>query len=241
MKYVITKSMKRFERCDIVQKVYSNLLSSGRFDKEGELLLKALKAKKKKLLYGGKKDGNIYSTSVTIYMGLKVYLIMSSSEGIDIIMNTSPIDAGYVEYIRVSPSNLSVIYTQHLLDRYNLRVHFNSFTTHRELMQSFIINNPLKSRMSKDKESGGIIQKIDEGFILGTVYPDKKYVVFNTFYDSEEEKDNDNKGRARGFFKKIKKLTQSQLIELDNLNSLVGNGKLSMDDFEYIAKSKGFV
>jgi hypothetical protein len=72
------------------KKVCNNLISSGRLDKEGKPLLKALKAKKKKLLYGGEKDGNIYSTSVITYTGLKIYLIMSYSEGYNIIMNTSP-------------------------------------------------------------------------------------------------------------------------------------------------------
>jgi hypothetical protein len=44
-----------------------------------------------------------------------------------------------------------------------------------------------------------------------------------------------------GVFKKIDNLSKSQLIEYDNLNSLVGTGKLSMDDFNYIVKSKGFI
>lgn len=66
---------------------------------------------------------------------------MCSSLGFDIIFNSSPIDGALVEYIRISPTGVPVLYSLHVFDRYNERACNGQFTTHTEMMKQLFINN----------------------------------------------------------------------------------------------------
>ena len=100
---------------------------------------KRLKQKKRKALFTNKStNNNITSIKDSIgYKGLKINVI-SNVNGFDVVINSSPIDAGFVEYIRVIPNGNTVLYTQHLLDRYNERVYNRKFTKHSDIINELI-------------------------------------------------------------------------------------------------------
>ena len=240
-KYVITKSFTRIERCNLFKKLYEELLNDGKFNVVAPALIRDIKDKKKKRLYGNKKGGGvIHSIELINYKGIRIYLIMSSNMGYDIVFNTSPIDVGYVEYIRVSPSGTPIVYTQHLLDRYNQRVYDRKFTTHKDMMVQLILANARKSHPSTN-EDGSAVQRINEGFLLGVFDGVNECVIYNTFYDSEEYKDNEIKGGARSNKNHSEGLTEKESLEYDKLQKQHAMGEISLEDFSFIIKLKGYV
>ena len=165
-KYIFTKSMKRYERCLLSKRVYQELLYSSVFNKATSKLEKEIKVKKRKQLFNSKKQDNIYAIDQITYRGLKIYLIMCSSLGFDIVFNSSPLDGALVEYIRISPTGVPVLYSQHVFDRYNERACDGQFTTHTEMMKHLFINNMKKPPISQN-DDGNIVQRLNEGFLLG--------------------------------------------------------------------------
>jgi hypothetical protein len=242
MKYVFTKSLSRSDKANIVRKIYSEAVKENSIVyKNKKTLLKILKDKKKKALF----NKTIIPFSVGKYslMGVQFYVILNRTEGFDIIFNTSPIDAGDVEYIRVLPDcKGAILYTQHCLDRYNQRICDLKHTTYKDMLQAMIIENPIKGNVAKDKDGGNqIVQRINKGFLLGFISSDdENLVVFNTFYDNEEYKDTDIKSRTRTFNDKKNSLTDKQINDYDKLLHQHNIGEITLDELAYQMKSKGY-
>jgi hypothetical protein len=237
-KYVITRSMNRDERCQLIMKLYEELLTNGKFHQVLEDLEKSIKAKKKGRLYGGKKIDDLHSVITFKHKGIDVYNIITENKGIDIIFNTSPIDAPYVEYIRVASSKIPIIFTEHLLARYNERAYDNNYENFKSIIIALHAKNPVKANIAHE-DSGDSIQRIKEGFLLGKSYD--KYVVLNTFYNKQEAYDNDLKSRARGEKLRTDKLTKAQVTESDLLQFQHASGKISTEDFNYEMNLKGLI
>lgn len=237
-KYVITKSMNRDERCQLVMKLYEELLANGKFQQVFAELKKSIKVKKKGRLYGGKKVDDLHSVTTIKHKGIDVYNIITEGMGIDIIFNTSPIDAPYVEYMRIASSKTPIIYSQHLLSRYNERAYNNEYSNFKSIIIALHVKNPIKSNIARG-DNDEIIQRIKEGFLLGRNVDN--YLVLNTFYDSEEYKDNVLKSNARGEKLRTDKLTKAQVTESDLLQFQHASGKISTEDFNYQMNLKGLI
>mgnify|MGYP001057155431 FL=1 len=70
---------------------------------------------------------------------------------------------------------------------------------------------------------------------------DKKNVVFNTFYDSEEYKDNFHKGFSRDTHIIKSKLSDEEIRAFDSLQHQYYTGAISLEDYDYQVKSKGYM
>ncbi len=230
--------MKRHERCILCEKVYQELLYSSVLIKVISKLEKDIKVKKRKQLFHSKKQANIYAIDLITYRGLKIYFIMGSSLGFDIIFNSSPIDAGLVEYIRISPTGVPMLYSQHVFDRYNERACNGQFTTHKEMMKQLFINNMNKAPISSN-EDGNIVQRLNEGFLLGKVDNKHDCFIFNTFYDNEEHKDNFEKDSARQAKTRLDELSKEQLKRYNILGFKLQQGEITYEEFIYELKQIG--
>jgi hypothetical protein len=241
--YVFTKSLGRTGRANIARKIYAEAVkTNGIIDKNTKVLLKILKDKKKKALFN--KSVIPYAMATYKVSGVTFYYIMNKTEGYDCIFKTSPIDAGFVEYIRVLPGcKTAILYTQHCLDRYNQRVCDLKHTTYKDMMQAMIIENPIKGHLATDKEGGSqIVQRIDKGFLLGNLSSyDDRLIILNTFYDSEGYKDSDIKSRTRNFNIKKNQLTNAEINAYDNLSHQNIMGEISIEELEYQARIKGYI
>lgn len=241
MKYIITKSMKRSERAALCSKIYQQLCAPDNIGtyKFLKKLINQVKDKKKKNLLKSN-EVQPYVTASKTYKGLKVYFIVNHYEGYDVVINTSPIDAGYVEYIRVIPNGNAVIYTQHLFDRYNERVYNKKLTTYKDMMLQFFIDNQIKAALMMDKDnSGKISQRVEDGFLMGMTGSTNNYCVMNTFYDNEEYKDNETKDRTRTQYKKLNDLSSKELEQYNDLTKQWANGDISEEDLYHLQGKYG--
>ena len=239
-KYIFTKSMKRYERCLLCKKVYKELLDSFVFKRAINKLEKEIKVKKRKQLFRSKNQVNIYAIDQITCNGLKIYFIMGRDLAFDIIFNSSPIDGGLVEYIRISSTGAPMLYSQHVFDRYNERACDGQFTTHKEIMKQLFINN-MKKAPIKNSGDGDIIQRLNEGFLFGK--DDEKHgcFIFNTFYDNEEYKDNFEKGLARQAKINLDELSKEQLKQYDMLGFKLQQGTLTHEEYTFELKQIGVV
>jgi len=242
--YVITKSMSRAERAELCKRIYTELFESnnkGTF-KDLTEMANIIKAKKKKDLFGVKSKEVICTVKKKLYKSLTIYYIMNKSEGYDIIFNTSPIDAGFVEFIRVIPNGSTVLYTQHLFDRYNERIHKKKYGNHKDMMKRFFANNPVKAGIIIDKDgSNNCSQRIDEGFVMGMFDEGNNRVIMNTFYDSEENRDSEIKSRTRKQYKKLSELAPKEITKYDNMQHEYASGLMSLEDYAYQMELNGFI
>ena len=239
-KYIFTKSMKRHERCRLCKKIYTELLDSFAFIKAIKKLEKEVKVKKRKQLFRSKNQINIYAIDQITYKGLKIYFIMGRDLAFDFIFNSSPIDGGLVEYIRISSTGVPMLYSQHVFDRYNERACEGQFTTHKEIMKQLFINNRKKAPI-KNSGDGDIIQRLNEGFLFGK--DDEKHgcFIFNTFYDNEEYKDNFEKGLARQAKINLDELSKEQLKQYDMLGFKLQQGTLTQEEYTFELKQIGVI
>jgi hypothetical protein len=203
-------------------------------------LEKEIKVKKRKQLFRSKNQDKIYAIDQITYRGLKICFIMGSSLGFDIVFNSSPIDEGLVEYIRISSTGVPMLYSQHVFDRYNERACEGQFTTHKEIMKQLFINN-MKKAPIKNSGDGDIIQRLNEGFLFGK--DDEKHgcFIFNTFYDNEEYKDNFEKDSARQAKYKLDELSKEQVKQYDILGYKLQKGILTHEEFTTELKQIGII
>lgn len=239
MKYLITKSMKRVERCNLAVKLYDQIKNNGVLERNYKPLLTIIRNKKKKNLFGGNKD-IIYGLKTFNCSGIEAYIIAGVSGAFDIIFNTSPVDASYVEFVRITPNNKPVLYTQHLFDRYNERGHNFKYDNYKDIMKRFFINNAIKAPIAIDEvDKTSIIQKLNEGFILGS--KDNDCLIFKTFYDSEESRDNELKASARTIHTSKANLSPQQINDYELLDQQLSTGKISLEDYNFQIKLKGYL
>lgn len=86
-----------------------------------------------------------------------------------------------------------------------------------------------------------IIQRLNEGFLFGKV--DKKHdcLIFNTFHDSEEHKDNLDKDSERQAKNRLDELSKEQLMRYDILGFELQQGKISYEEFALELKQIGII
>ena len=242
MKYIVTKRMTRTERAKLCSKIYKLMFDKNRGTlRELEILSKRVKAIKKKNLLKTNKEP-LFAYSYKSYKGIKVFLFINGYDGYDIVFNTSPIDAGYLEFIRIKPNGDAVIYTQHLFDRYNERVYGRELTSYKEMVIEFFKYNQIKALLVLDKDnSGKCSQRIDDGFLMGMYNKDENITIFNTFYDSEEYKDNELKSTTRNQHKKLSDLSDKELDRYNELSKERAEGKISQEDYGNFMSQNGFL
>lgn len=231
-KYLITRSMSREDCCLLMQRIRLEIFQNTFLDKIDKQLTKSFKEKKKSKLLGNKKEKIIYTSTVTNYKGIKLYIVKPEKVGFIVIYNISPIDAPYVQYLWIDyDNNHPYIITQHLLDRYKERILDNTILTYKELIIDFALKSigPYGDYIALDSDSKQIIQRIDEGFIFGIEH--KYYTVFNTIYESIEKKDNDLKSHSRELNLNWEKLNSSQKSEYGKLNALLQSGQITKEEF----------
>ncbi len=160
--YVFTNSMKRHERSDLCFKLYTELKEKNRLFPIMQPLRNSVKQKKKEQNSLKPSKEPIYAMKSIIYKGAAIDFIVHKDGYYDIVFNTSPIDAPFVEFIKIEGGlqTKTIIYTQHALDRYNERMHNATYTNHKEIMKRFLVNNPSKSYFSKDFNTGERIEAI---------------------------------------------------------------------------------
>ena len=229
-KYVITRSMNRKDCCALIKKINLEFLESFVLNKINIQLTKSFALKKKSNLFRNKK--NIYTSISTHYKGIKLFIVKPEKIGFIIIYDISPIDAPYVQYLYIDNYvNYPTIITQHLLDRYNERILNKTVIKYKELIIDFIVNttNKFGNHLTTNLDSKEIIQRFDKGFIFGS--ENKDYTVFNTIYESIEEKDNDLKNHARKSNLNWNNLDSSQQLEYGNLYSQLESGQITDEEF----------
>ncbi|WP_405226336.1 hypothetical protein [Dokdonia sp. Asnod1-B02] len=102
------------------------------------------------------------------------------------------------------------------------------------------INNHVKGTMAMDKYGvDEIVQRIKEGFLLGKFQ--EKHITFNTFYDNEETKDSENKTITREYYKTKNSLSELEMRDFDELQHDYVTGKISVTEFHFKRKEKGFL
>lgn len=241
-KYIFTKSMSRLDRAKLYSKIYFEIYGGIGLYKKCVELKKQIDLKKKKYLFKKNENEIIYGLKTVHYKGIEYYLIMHSYSGFDIIFKTSPIDAGFSEFIRVAPNNSKYLYSQHLLDRYNERIHNYKYDNHRDLIKRLIINSGDKSFISVDKnDNTKAIQRISEGFLLGTIDISEKFTIYNTFYDNIEYKDDETKSRAREFQNVKDNLNEKQKVQWDDLVCELSENLITKREFHLKALSMGLI
>lgn len=174
----------------------------------------------------------IYAIKSATYKGLSFYIFVDADKKIEVVFNTSPIDAAFVEFTRVigSPNSNAMVYTQHILERYNQRVHNNKYNNHKDMLKRLIVNNPMKkSTIFDDKHK--IVMKVQEGFLSGSVDITHKILIMNTFFDKEEYEDNKLQHAARTVFDSLGQLTPQQFAIYEKLNMQRVEGKINYEEF----------
>lgn len=232
--YVFTNSMKRHERSELCFKLYSELKYKNRLYPVLHPLKKIVDQKKKAQNRFRPSKEPIYAMKTIVYKGASILFMVHKDGYFDIVFNTSPIDAPYVEFIKIIDGieTKTNIYTQHALDRYNERIHNDFYTNHKDIMKRLLINNPSKSLFSTDDETNRSVAKLDEGFICGVCDEDHKYVVVNTFYDSAAYRDNEDQKIARTMFEKISKFSINQYAMYNAFRKQLFDNIITEDEFE---------
>lgn len=199
--YIFTDRMKRYERSNLCIKLYNELEENGQIDRHLKSLYKVIDEKKqaqKKNLFKPSKEP-VFAIKSYDYKGTSFYLIVDSSKDFDIIFNTSPIDAAYVEFIKVITEVSAIVYTQHVLDRYNERIQADKYENHRDILKRFIVNNPVKTDIVYQPNLK-TVQRVNEGFLCGNLVKEHNCIIMNTFYDDDEYHDTIAKSEARAEF-----------------------------------------
>ncbi len=227
--YVFTTHMKRHERAALCVKLFDELYSNMRVILIIKDMLKALNAKKKSLNKFRPKKEPLYVLEEVVFKGAKLYLFLDEKGFLDYVLNSSPVDGAYAEFIRViKGGNIETcVYSQHALDRYNERIHSDKYTNHRDIMKRLSVNNPTNSDMVHNDFTKDMYIRIDEGFLCGSIDLGHKMIVINTFYDRAEFKDNHLQSTARSSFELMSKFTSNQLLMFQNLRTQLKEGKIS--------------
>lgn len=236
MKYIITKSMKRKDYVKLIFKLHDEILNNKVFNKEIKKLKTAFVKKKKASLF---KKNKIYSYTITKYKGIKVYLIQPTKMSFAIVYDVSPIDAPYLEYMTVTLDGRGDIFTQHLLDRYNQRILDKKRTSYKEILIDFILKTTQEqgTHVSIDSNENKVVMRIEEGFIMGSDY--ENYSVFNTIYESKEEKDSEIKRIARDMKNVWEEYSFEQREEYLKLDDQLIAGNITKEEYEYQIHIKG--
>lgn len=208
--YVITRSMSRKDCSELMKRIDDDFRRTEKFSRLVKDLNSKHKENRKSRFRGNKKGSRDFVYSQTIYKGIKIYGFKSSKRHYGIIYNASPVDAPFVQFIIRGYGGHITFVTQHLLDRYRERIVKKEISSYKELMIDFVVKtfDINGDHIAIDGETGKLILRFNEGFVFGTEYED--YSVYNTVYDSSENKDTALKDRARNLKKDWDTLNDEQ-------------------------------
>lgn len=236
--YVFTDFMKRHERVNVCVKLYNEMVADKTLQRIYYPLTECIRDKKRhKNLFKPRKEP-ICAVKTSVYKGVSFYMIVDEYNQYTVIMNTSPVDAGYVEFVKVVAveETAAIIFTQHALDRYNQRVHGSKYDNHRDIIKRLIANNPISAHARTDEKSQRTVQRIQEGFLCGRFDREHKCMIFNTFFDTEEELDNRYQMAARHSYSVLGDLTEKQLTMFYYLENQHNRGLISTYQYEQLLK-----
>lgn len=175
----------------------------------------------------------IYAITAATYKGLSFYVFLNKTKSIQVVFNTSPIDASYVEFTHIVnlPKTKTMIYTQHALDRYNERVHSRKYDNYKDMMKRLVVNNPMNnSRITNNGHK--IVMKIKEGFLSGSADDVHKILTMNTFFDKVEMEDNKLQQESRTYFDLLSSFPQDLQDKFNHLNNQRVTGKITQEEFK---------
>lgn len=235
-KYVITNFMKRHERSSLCFKLYNEMLESHKLYHLTKPMGKTIENRIKAQRFKTHKEP-IFAITRSIYKGLTFYIFLDKEQSLQIVFNTSPIDASYVEFTRIvgSPKTDCMIYTQHALDRYNERAHGRKYDNYKDIMKRLILNNPYTNSMTA-YDQHKITMRVAEGFLSGTADDAHKLVVINTFFDKNELEDNKLQHNSRTYFDSLNGLTPELQAFVKNLEGQWMRGEITHKDMVEILK-----
>ncbi len=232
--YVFTNSMKRYERSNLCIKLYNEMVENGQLMRILNLLMKVIDEKKHRKNPFKPSNDPIYAIKLATYKGAPFYLIVDKTKDFDIVFNTSPIDAAYVEFVKVITEETAIVFTQHALDRYNERIHGDAYHHHRDIMKRFIVNNPIKTDVVFDERSGRAVQRVNEGFLCGYLDLAHHCLIMNTFFDCDGYMDNFSQAKARTEYKRMAELPPEKAEKYREINNKLHMGIINQDKFDFL-------
>ena len=200
---------------------------------------KRVKEKKRSRLQGNKRIEKIHAAGSFSYKGVKMYILIDENDIFNNIFNISPIDAPYVQYMVLQKDGTALIFTQHLLDRYNERVLDKTIGTYKKLIIHLLMHNNIGSLVVDYKETNKIVERIKGGFIYGSRY--EGYIVFNTIYDSIEEKDDFFKDIARKVKLMEDTFSKSDAAECNRLYEQFLEDETTEEELRLFLDKKGII
>ena len=236
-KYVITKSMNRVDCVNLITKIHNELLKKQFFINKIKELNTKIKVRKHARLRGNKSLDKIYTSSSYTYNGLKMHFLIDKNNIFTNIFNISPVDSPVVQYMLIQKDETALIFTQHLLDRYNQRLLKKSNMSYKDLIVYLILNNNIGRLIFDYENTNKIVQRINEGFIYGKRYDG--YIVFNTFYDSISDKDDEMKYLARKSKSIIDNLSKSDMDEFKIVYGQFLDDKITQEQLDFFLYQKG--
>jgi len=231
--------MKRHERAALCIRLCNEMHENNVLRRLLTDLRKVIDEKHKNNRFKANKD-LVYAIKATTYKGVAFYLIVDKEKDYDVVFNTSPIDAAFVEFIKAITEEAAIIYTQHALDRYNERIHADKYSNHRDIIKRFIVNNPVKTDIIIDGPDNKVIQRVNEGFLCGQLDKDRTYATMNTFYESHEYLDSEGKARARNEFKRYVEWPKERRDLYDTIHNNLFLGIINYSQYQYQMFVNGF-
>ncbi len=231
VKYVITNSMKRHERANLCLKVFNDMVDCHKLYYLSKPLGKIIESKLKSQNKFRPSKEPIFAITSSTYRGLPFYIFLDRTQTVQVVFNTSPIDASYVEFIKILnlPNNKTMVFTQHALDRYNERVHGRKYDNYKDIMKRFMVNNPMVN--SNIVHNGHkITSRVAEGFLSGTRDTTHHMMIMNTFFDKLDEEDNKSQHYSRSYFDSLSALSPDLRDFFKNLEYEKAKGNITHEE-----------
>lgn len=229
-----TTYMKRHQRSNLCLKLYKELKDSNRLHPILQQLKNSVEEKKKAQKTFSQRKEPIYAMESIVYKGATIYVIVHNNSSYDIVFNTTPIGDSKMEFIQIGDDlqTKTIIYTQHVLDRYNQRVHRNSLKSNIDILKRLLVNNPIKSQFSIDERTKRSVAKLNEGFIWGIRDEHHQCIVVTTFYNNEARRDKKEQKIARTIYEKMTTLSSIQIAMYNALRKQLFDRAITEDEFE---------
>ena len=229
-KYIFTDSMKRHERSALCIKLHREIYNSRKMYYLINQLWGAIDTKIKRQNKFRPSNEPIFAITACTYKNVPYYVFCYKEKNMEMVFNTSPIDAAYVEFTRIvdNATISTMVFTQHALDRYNERVHGKKYDNHKDRMKRLMLNNSMLNAQISNHEHK-IVMKVKEGFLSGTADAAHKILVFNTFFDKVELEDNKLQHKARSQYDVMNAMTPEQREVFHELRKQYKAGELTLE------------
>lgn len=238
--YVFTDFMKRHERANLCINLYREMLADKTLQRIYYPLTECIRDKKRsKSIFKPKKEP-ICAVKSSLYKGVSFYMIVDEFNQYTMIFNSSPVEAAYVEFVKMvdNEETAAIFFTQHALDRSNQRVHAGKYENHRDIIKRLIANNPISAHARTDSKTQKTVQRLQEGFLCGRFDTEHKCMIFNTFFDNQEELDNRYQIAARYSYNSMGELTPKQLTLFYYLQKQHQKGLITTEEYEQLLELK---